>query len=184
MLSTPPKMLWQSILWLKREFPLDWLLKENMLKRATAWFFFFNVLHFLTLPKPFTWNMHAFSLSLPVSRCSVWACCAVFRVFYSAFNLKASFDGHDWRLRAKKKKKKKKNCCCLCPQPSGRVEKYSPPLLNICSTAVAKLSHSQSLSNLTAWYLFLKELCIVVSVSVYHVPYNNNVSALAFPSCI
>lgn len=26
---------------------------------------------------------------------------AVFRVFYSAFNLKASFDGHDWKMEAK-----------------------------------------------------------------------------------
>lgn len=106
--------------------------------------------------------------------------CAVFRVFYSAFNLKASFDGHDWKIEAKKKRKK--NCCCLCSQPSGRVEKYSP-LLNICFTAVAKLSHSQSLSNLTAWYLFLKNYALWC-LFLWHVPYNNNGSALAFPSCL
>lgn len=166
MLSTPPKLLWQSILWLKTWIPLGLTIKrEHAEENHSLIFFFFNVLHFLTLLKPFTWNMHAFSLSLPVSRCSVWACsvlCLGYFIQHSTWKLHL-MDTTE-RLR---QKKKKKNCCCLCSQPSGRVEKYSP-LLNICSTAVAKLSHSQSLSNLTAWYLFLKNYalwCLFLSMT-------------------
>lgn len=164
MLPTPPKLLWQSILWLKMWIPLGLTVKRECTEEnhSLIFFFFFNVLHSLTLPKPFTWNMHAFSLSLPVSRCSVWACsvlCLGYFIQHSTWKL------HLMDTTERLRQKKKKLLLFMLPAfwKSGKIL-TSPEHLLYCSCQI--ISQPVTLQFDSTVFIF-KKLCIVVSVSVY-----------------